>query len=47
MGSAHYLIEMNISSKLEIHSDVEEMEWTHNSRVNPMALNCNLNLESA
>ena len=41
MGSAHQLTERNI-----IRNGAVDMEQTGNSRVNPMTLKCDLDLES-
>ena len=49
MGSAHCLNEMNIGPKFKENPSrgKGEMVLTRISRVNPMTLNCDLNLESA
>ena len=49
MGSAHHLTEVNIQPKLNENPsrDKGDMEGTQNSRLNPMTINCDLDLESA
>ena len=47
MVSADCLTERNIWVKfMKIVERVHEIEWTQNSKVNPMTLNCDLDRES-